>query len=58
MTESYDWVLKTILSCTNDWHLRCCRTLIDLYGQQYPEAQIFTGNLIERYNEKEALIMV
>lgn len=58
LETSFEWVKAAILSCTNDWHLRCCSTLIDLFQQKYPAAMVKLGELIRHHNAKEAQIMV
>lgn len=35
--ESYDWIVNCIYSCTNEFHLKCCRTLLHLFATQFKE---------------------
>lgn len=57
MKESYEWVLRAIETSTNDWHLRCCRTLIDLFEQQFGQCNEVMM-LFDAHNDKQALLMV
>lgn len=35
MEQSYKWITSAIDSCTNDFQLRCCETLISLFETKY-----------------------
>ena len=37
--KSFEWVVAAIDSSTNQFHLECCRKLIDLYFQKFGEEQ-------------------
>lgn len=58
MKESYEWILRAIETSNNEFHLRCCKTLIGLFLTQYPKALDEYGELIGAYTSKEAMIMV
>jgi hypothetical protein len=35
--KSFEWIVSAIQSSTNQFHLECCRKLIDLYSQKFGE---------------------
>ena len=35
MHESYDWIVGCIYSCKNQFHIDCCKKLIDLFESQF-----------------------
>jgi hypothetical protein len=39
--KNYEWVKKTIESCINGFQLQCCKTIIILYKQRYPNSEYY-----------------
>lgn len=37
---AFDWLQAIILSCENQKHIRCCKRLIVLYRQKYPDSEL------------------
>ncbi len=54
LIESYDWILKNVLSCKNGFHLQCCANMIALFDTMYADEELTDGLKIfhfEKYAE-------
>ncbi len=59
--ESYDWIVNCIYSSTNQFHLLCCATLVDLFSQKFKgdtNCERLTVELLSDIREQETSISV
>jgi hypothetical protein len=35
--KSYEWIVSAIDSSTNEFHIECCKKLIELFSNKFPE---------------------
>ena len=59
MEENFDWILKIINSCKNDFHFEAVKILIDLFNTKHKNSA-FTWGLKEaqtkRWNEIHGIV--
>ena len=51
MEQSFEWIVTCIQSCTNDFQLDCCRTLIELFRDMYKDEEEVYGYLDKLQSE-------
>lgn len=59
MENDFNWILKIIQSCTNDFHFGCVDALIDLFNEKYKDENKYLGLIeakVEKYNILHAII--
>lgn len=59
--ESYLWIRNCILSSTNEFHLKCCRKMIELFDIQFSdhsECKLMVQDLKTDLMDKETSINV
>ena len=49
--QDYQWVQRSIDSCTNTWHIQCIDTMIDLYNQKHENFNLYSC-LIDQRNAR------
>lgn len=60
MIEVYDWIVKIIITCKDDFHFDCVDKLIDLFFLRFGDADkrdelIMTRN--DKWNETHAILI-
>jgi len=61
MEDSFNWLMPIINGCTSEFHLDCCRILLNLFEQKYkdePQFKQAMDELIKAFIEKETSIIV
>jgi hypothetical protein len=47
MEESFNWLKPIINSCQNDFHIICCKNLLELFANKYRDETLFAQAYIE-----------
>jgi len=61
ITESFQWLRNCIQSSKNDFHLICCRKLIELFKTQFEqdnECKLMVDDLLTELSNKETSISI
>lgn len=58
MLNQFGWVLKVIHSCTNEFHLQCARTIIDLFQNHYNDDTLYQELLVAYDYKKTGIILL
>lgn len=61
MEQSFLWIKSAISSCITEFHLDCCKSLVELFTNKYEDEPDFTkyyDELIEDYINKETFLSV
>lgn len=56
MQESFEWVLRVLLSCKTSFHMQCAKTVVELFHSQYGNGPHY-DQLIEEMNKKEPMLI-
>lgn len=60
MSEVYDWIVKIINTCTDDFHFDCVDKLIDLFYVRFGDADKRDDLFMirnQKWNETHAILM-
>jgi hypothetical protein len=60
MIEVYDWIVKIINTCTDDFHFDCVDKLIDLFYVRFGDADKRDDLIMirsKKWNETHAILM-
>lgn len=61
MEQSFEWIVTCIQSCTNNFQLDCCRTLIELFRDMYKyeeDAYKYLDKLSDEIIERETFLII
>jgi len=57
MEESFNWLKPIINSCQNDFHVICCKNLLELFATKYREEKQFPMAYIELTTDLNNIIL-
>jgi hypothetical protein len=60
MIEVYDWIVKIISTCTDDFHFDCVDKLIELFYVRFADADKRDDLIMirsQKWNETHAILM-
>lgn len=55
--ETYDWITNCIYSCTNEFQLKCCYELVDLFRRRYKIDQLADDLLMDIRSQENSILI-